>query len=279
MRIKRVVISIIVLLSLLSYPGRTTGQSPPDIKWKEIKTSRFQIIFPAELEAEAQRVANMLEHFADCQETTMKSKYSSIPVVLVNQSTVSNGFVSHVPLMSHWYSTPSAFSGTEWYKTLAVHEGRHIVQNRKLNAGFGKKLWSLCLGDVGTATFNFLYVPVWFSEGDAVLSETVFTNGGRGRISFFDLWLRTQELSGERFSYDRTYLGSYNDPYIFADHYKIGYLLVTRACREYGAGVWDKVLEETGKYVIFPTFDKALTNVTGKSIRQLYNDTMDEAGA
>lgn len=275
-RIKRSILSIIILIFLLFCSDRGFGQSPPLIEWKEIRTEHFEIIFPAGLEADAQRVANLTEHFARCHNLTMKSEYSSVPIVLINQSTDSNGYVNYAPLMSHWYSTPSSFPATEWYKALASHEGRHIVQNRKLGSGFGKRLWSLCLGDIGTATFDFLYIPVWFSEGDAVLAETIFTNGGRGRLPFFDLWLRAQELSGKRLSYEENYLGSYDDPYIFSDPYKLGYLMTTHACREYGADVWERVLGETGKYVIYPTFDKSLSDITGRSIRQLYRDTMDE---
>jgi len=35
-----------------------TGQNPPGLKWRQINTKHFQLLYPALLELEAQRMAN-----------------------------------------------------------------------------------------------------------------------------------------------------------------------------------------------------------------------------
>jgi hypothetical protein len=113
-------------------------------------------------------------------------------------------------------------------------------------------------------------------EGDAVSMETALTKGGRGRLPSFTLWQRGLELSGIRYSYYKNYLGSYEALYPRNDHYRLGYLLCSYIQRHYGIDIWDRVLEDTGKYFIFFTFDSSLKRSTGKTITELYDDALNE---
>jgi hypothetical protein len=65
-----------------------------------------------------------------------------------------------------------------------------MVQMNKLKDGAGKGAWRVLFGDYGTLAFEFIYVPFWFMEGDAVTMETALTKGGRGRLPYFSLWHR-----------------------------------------------------------------------------------------
>ncbi|MDF1546917.1 MAG: hypothetical protein P1P88_03795, partial [Bacteroidales bacterium] len=53
--------SLTLLLMFLSIFLARAQQNPPDILWKNIKSEHFKVIFPQEIENEAQRVAKTLE--------------------------------------------------------------------------------------------------------------------------------------------------------------------------------------------------------------------------
>jgi len=274
---KNALIVLFFLLSIikLSY----SQQNPTGISWKYIDTGIYQIIFPEEISPAGKRMADLMLHYEKYIYSSIKTYPRKIPIVLINQNADANGFVSPAPFYSHWYTTPSSFDGIEWFRGLAIHEGRHMVQMNKLKDGAGKGMWRLLLGEYGTAAFQVVYVPAWFMEGDAVVMETALTKGGRGRLPYFTLWHRGLELSGERYTYYKDYLGAYDSLYPRNDHYRLGYLLCSYIGRHFGSDVWNKVLEDTGKYFFFYTFDRSLKRATGKKITEIYNDALNEYNA
>ena len=207
---------------------------------------------------------------------SIKTESSYIPIVIINNITDPNGFVAPAPFYSHWFTTPSSFSSIEWFQSLAIHEGRHMVQMNKLKQGPGKQTWRVLFGDAGSAIFQMFYIPPWFMEGDAINMETALTRGGRGRLPWFSLWHRTLELSDIRYSYYRSYLGSFDDLYPYSDFYRLGYLMSTYIRTHYGKDVWDRVLSNTGKYFILHNFDRSIEIETGKSITELYRDALNQ---
>jgi len=271
---KRIITVLFFLLSFIQFSY--SQQNPSGIKWKYIDTGIYKIIFPEEITPAGEKMADLMLHYEKYNYSSIKTTPRRIPIVLINQNADANGFVSTAPFYSHWYTTPSSFDGIEWFRGLAIHEGRHMVQMNKLKDGAGKGAWRVLFGDYGTLAFEFFYVPFWFMEGDAVVMETALTKGGRGRLPYFSLWHRALELSGERYSYYKDYLGSYDSLYPRSDHYRMGYLLCSYIQRHYGVDVWNSVLEDTGRYFIFYTFDSSLKYATGKSIIELYNDALNE---
>jgi len=266
-----------VLIILLFFAAALAAQqNPPGINWKSIDTGSYEIIFPEEITPLGQRVANLMAHYEKYNYSDIKTRPRRIPIVLINNYSEPNAFVSFAPYYSHWFTTPSSFTSLDWYKGLAVHEGRHMAQLNKLKDGRGKGLWRIFFGDFGTAAFSTIYVPAWFFEGDAVVNETALTKGGRGRNPYFDLWQRGLELSDDRYTYYKSYLGSYDELYPYADHYRLGYLLCSYIQKHYGKDVWDRVLADTGRYALFFTFNTSLIFETGKSIPELYKDALDE---
>ncbi len=269
--------SFLLLFTFVIYSiNLNAQQNPSGIKWKSIDTGNYVIIFPEEITPLGQRVANLMVHYEKYNYSSIKTEPRKIPIVLINQYAEPNGFVSFAPFYSHWFTTPASFDSIEWYKGLAIHEGRHMVQANKLKDGGGKGLWRFLFGETGTALFSAIYVPEWFLEGDAVVMETALTKGGRGRIPSFNLWQRAIELSDEKYSYYESYLGSYGSPTPYDDYYRLGYLICSYVRRHYGKEVWNKVLEDTGKYFLFYTFDSSLRHETGRSITELYSDALKE---
>jgi hypothetical protein len=198
-------------------------QNPSSVEWRKIDTQHFEIIFSEEVTEDAQRVAHLLEKVYPFVTRSMEVRPPKISLVLQNQSTISNAMVTLAPRRSEWFMTPSIdpeLNNTEWLKTLAVHEFRHVVQFERGREGFNKVLEFL-LGQVGQAAGLGLTAPPWFFEGDAVGIETALTNGGRGRLPLFERDLRAILLSGRDYSYDKAHLGSFKD-YI-PSHYVYGY--------------------------------------------------------
>jgi hypothetical protein len=143
-------------------------QNPPSIKWLQINSTNFQIIYPTELEIEAQRMANTLEHVVGAVSKSLNTKPRKISILLQNQSLISNGFVQLAPRRSEFFTTsPQNIDFQDWLNSLAIHELRHVVQFDKLNPNLKAPFFE----ELALAIFG-ISLPPWFFEGDAVGIET-----------------------------------------------------------------------------------------------------------
>ena len=269
------VLTAVGLAALIAGPA-FAQQSPPGLDWRRIRTERFNVIFPARITSDAQRVANTLEHIYGPVSKTLKGPEKPVDVVLMNQVAEANGFVAMAPRRTVWFSTPPQGTGLsgEWYQLLAVHEMRHVVQNDRLRRGFIRLAWLLS-GEFGQSAMSHLLVPSWFWEGDAVGIETALSTTGRGRMPRFDLDIRALLLDGRRYSYYKALHRSYRDWY--PSHYPLGYFLTTYVRRHHGAGTWDRVLGRTAWWGFHPfSFSRALRKHTGASAAGTYERAMDE---
>lgn len=253
------------------------AQNPSHIKWRVIETEHFDIIFPQEIEDEAQRVAHLLEKAYPYVTRSLEVEPPRIPLVLQNQSTNSNGFVTLAPRRSEWYVTPAVdpeLTNTEWLKTLSIHEFRHVVQFQKTRQGFNIAL-EILLGEIGQALGLGLTLPPWFLEGDAVGVETALTKGGRGRLPLFERDLRTLLLSDKKWNYDKAHLGSYAD-YV-PNHYVYGYFYTSWLRNEYGDLFLSKLADESAKNSWNPlNFYLTTESLTGKSFESFYRSVMGD---
>lgn len=252
-------------------------QNPTSLEWKKIDTENFEIIFPKEVESEAQRVAHMLEAAYPVVTRSLETLPKKISLILQNQSTVSNGFVTLAPRRSEFYVTPSIdpeLTNTEWLKTLSIHEFRHVVQMQKTRRGFNRIL-EVLLGEIGQALGIGLTLPLWYLEGDAVGIETALTKGGRGRLPLFERNLRALLLSGREYDYDKAHLGSYED-YI-PNHYVYGYFYTTFLRNKYGDLFLSKIVNLAASNSYNPlTFYNAYEQITGESFEKFYRNTIKE---
>ena len=108
-----------------------TGQDPASVKWSQIKTEHFQIIYPREYVKMAQYYINLM---------TLTSPYVSqpyiemeeqkrLPIVLHNRTTTSNALVGIAPYRADFFEMPPHDSYPQiWQDQLALHEYRHAVQ-------------------------------------------------------------------------------------------------------------------------------------------------------
>lgn len=270
----------------LSFVGVTHGQesvtqetSPASMKWYQINTNNFRILYPYGFEKEAQRVANTLEHIREPEAASLEATPKKISVVLHSQSAISNGFVTLAPKRSEFYAMPPQnynFIGTnEWLTLLSSHEYRHVVQFQKSLTGFNKGV-HLLFGQLAQAGMAFAAVPQWFWEGDAVATETAFTSSGRGRIPEFDMLFRTNLLEGRNFNYHKQYLRSYRDN--VPNHYVLGYHMVAYLRRKTGnPNVWADITKRAWNVPFIPfTFSNAIKKETGLYVTDLYKEMAQE---
>jgi hypothetical protein len=72
----------------------STGSDPSHLKWREIKTERYYIIYPSEIDSLARRYSLLLERSADAINQPLRSKPRKLPVVLHPHNVYSNGMVT-----------------------------------------------------------------------------------------------------------------------------------------------------------------------------------------
>ncbi len=249
--------------------------NPPSVRWHQVNTPNFKVIYQQGVEDQAQRVANTLEHIRKAESRSLGKAPRKISIILQSQSSISNAFVSITPRRSEFYMMPTQdynFLGTnEWLTLLAAHEYRHVVQFQNSITGFNK-LFYYAFGPATVAAMASISVPQWFWEGDAVATETAFTKSGRGRIPNFNLMFHTNLLEGRTFRYDKQLLRSYK--HFIPNHYVLGYNMVSYLREKTNdPEVWGKVVKRTWSVPFLPfRFSNSIHKVAGIRVKALYTE-------
>src|ERR1700712_5730718 len=101
------------------------GGNPPSLKWKQIDNAVARIIFPAQLDTQAQSVAAIVETLNRRTRQTAGGQAHKIDIVFQNQTTISNGYVGLAPFRSEFQLTPDLNSfelgSLPWPSQLAIH--------------------------------------------------------------------------------------------------------------------------------------------------------------
>ncbi|MBV6646679.1 MAG: hypothetical protein KI790_14575, partial [Cyclobacteriaceae bacterium] len=263
----------ITLYGQVSYPR---GLNPPKVKWNQIETDKVQIIFPTETEPQAQRAANLIHMLYDSSYYALGPKREKVSIIIQNQTTLSNGFVTVGPFRSEFFTTPPQFNfggSVSWMDMLTIHEYRHVEQYANAKKGI-TKIGSILYGENGWGGAAGLALPRWFWEGDAVFAETALTPAGRGRLPDFDKEYRSLLLSGKRYGYEKAAATSLKD--FVPNHYNLGYYLTTQLRLDHGNDVWRDVMADAVDYkgVFFP-FSQGIKKKSGGKTKVLYARTMD----
>ncbi len=251
----------------------STGQEPASIRWRQIRSEHVKLVFPDYYEQQARKLLTYLDSTNTYIGNSLDYHPKRISLIMHTQSAKSNALVAWAPRRMEFYTTPPQDSYAQpWLEQLSLHEYRHVVQVEKLNQGLTKVI-SWIFGQQGTAAILGLYVPFWFLEGDAVVSETALGYSGRGRNPLFEMRLRAQMLVKGRYSYDKAVLGSYRD--FIPDSYELGYFLVAEGRRKYGTELWVHTLNRVAKrpYMVTP-FQKGIKDVSGLRKLPFYNESL-----
>ena len=272
----RTVFCILFLIRFLAANAQffSSGNEPFNVRWQSIETEKYKIIFPSGIYQEANRFANCIDNSYPYLHNSMPSHIKQIPIILHNQNVLSNGFVTWAPKRMEIITTPSRdFYSQDWLENLALHEYRHVLQVYCQNKGF-TKLLSLLTGQTGMG-LPVSQIPLWLNEGDAVISETIFSESGRGSIPAFQMPFKACVLRNEKdFSYDKYYFGSYKDH--VPDYYRLGFYLTSYARIKHGKDIWNKTIEHVGKFSFIPySLDIGLKKLYNTSRRKLFHETID----
>jgi hypothetical protein len=251
-----------------------TGQDPASLKWMQIKTSRFTVIYPEKYDSGGIAFTQSLDEAYSKLVSLFPERKFKIPVVIHNFTTQSNGYVAWAPRRMEIYPTPEQNTiPLDPDGQLAIHELTHVFQMESLNRGFSK-LMSLFLGEQFTGIVASL-LPLWFFEGDAVFAESALTESGRGRSPSFQKQLKAITVEkGNMYKYDKIVNGSYRD-YV-PSHYQSGYQIVTWALAKYDPQIWNRVLDYTAKqpFTINPV-NISLSRSAGLTKKTLFKETFD----
>ena len=248
----------------------SAGTDPASLKWKQIKTPIVRLVFEESMQEHALQLAAYMDSMAPHISSSLNYTPKRIDLLLHNQTPTANGFVTWAPRRSEFFTIPAQNNvSTDWLEHLAIHEYRHVVQISKLNSGFTKYAGYL-IGQHAVGAVVGIYLPLWWLEGDAVLTETTLSKSGRGRSFDFNNELKAQLLEKGIYSYDKAYLGSYRDQ--VPDYYRMGYMFTALARQEYGAELWESAINKAGRNSpLINPFNRSIKKQTGHKKKELYN--------
>lgn len=228
------------------------GRGPMNLKWRQIKSPRYKLIYPDYYAPAATALAGFMDSIAPTIAHGFARAPQRLPIVLHTENLHSNGEVVWAPKRMELMTTAPAGNiyADPWLKQLAVHESRHVVQLSALRSGV-TKVASWLFGQAGTCV-GMLVVPKWFLEGDATLAETQYSEFGRAYQPSFTVGMRAL------FAADSAYVGMKSDKWIAGSYrtyipgiYEYGYQIVAAGERYHGPEMWGRAVEYAGKWPIF----------------------------
>ncbi len=258
---------------MLVFPVLSTKAGDPAINWKTLKSKNFIIHYPQKYRKAAEKTKVLAEKAHQLLVPFMRWQPSSPTHIVVSSYTdQANGsatvyYRKTIRIFITYPSNNSTLADfDDWLWILLIHEYTHILNMdtkgklpRLINAVFGQ-LW---------VPNSFL--PTWIIESMAVYSETVFSSKGRNRSAIYDMYMRTDILSGRFLRLDQ--ISGAPIPY---PHGTIPYLYGSRfiwfLAKKFGDKNIGLYSHSYGKRNIPWGLNKSSHQTWGKSIEKLYKE-------
>lgn len=229
-----VLLSVTLLLGSLAFTANaqftTSGSEKTSVRWSQIESPTYKIIYPRGLDSLARVYAKALETSAGVVGNSARfrpneSYRRKMPVILHSYNVFSNGQVTWTPRRLELETLPDPFDPDPypWVEQLALHESRHVSQ-MQFSSARPFRWWKIPTGELAAGLWPAIYGGSTFMEGDAVVAETALSHSGRGRTADFLEYYRVSFVSGQMRSYKRWRYGS--SRYYTPDHYRLGYVSV-----------------------------------------------------
>lgn len=251
------------------------GRSPQSIRWNRIDAVSGRIIYPDYYESGAARVSGYLEAVRGDITYGFAHGPIRVPTILHTQNFNANGIVIWAPKRMEFIGIPSVETYAEpWLKQLATHEYRHAVQYGNMYRNFMPPLgWFI---GQHSGLISSVLLPLWFLEGDAVMTETQMSSFGRALQPSFTIEYRAYFTEvNPRFPLDKWFCGSYRD-YI-PNHYQFGYQLTAWSREQYGDDMWSNIADYASRRpytIIYSTLP--FKRLYGTSASKIARNTMAE---
>lgn len=256
------------------------GSDPASVRWSQINTADYRIVYPRGMDSLARKYALNLERVKLSVGKTAgyipNEKYSNrMPVILHTQNRVPNGMVVWAPRRMELYTTPEALGGVpmDWSQQLVIHESRHVAQLQYLN-DYWLKPYGWLSGQLIPGILTTIFCGPAFFEGDAVSAETALTPSGRGRAADFLGYYRVSFLAGERRDFWKWRYGSQR--YFTPSYYAAGYLMNAGIRAVYNepnftARYYDRLMHKSPFFV----FQNTIKDISGKNLKNTFTEVCD----
>ncbi len=286
MRRSPVIALLALLLSALPASAQfySQGSEPAGVRWWQITTPDYRVIYPEGLDSLGRIYADMLERVKRPVGATAgyipNQEYKrQLPVVLYPRTAQANGMVATAPRRMTLFTTPmfSPHDVTPWAEHLVTHESRHVAQEQYVNAR-PYRPFGYIMGEIFSGAAESLYCSPSFLEGDAVAAETELSSSGRGRSASFLEYYRAAFRQGDTRDFWRWRYGSIK--YYTPDYYTIGYIRAAGLRSVYGAQDFTARYYKNifrNKWWPWPMFNlqKTVRQVSGKRFSEAFADITD----
>ena len=274
------------LLAALSARAQfySAGTDPGAVRWSEIRTENYRLIYPCGMDSLARAYARSLQRQYPRVGRSLgfaPSEYcrKPMPVILHTYTSFGNGMVMWAPRRMELYSVGDASNPDPmpWMLNLTTHEPRHAAQLQ-----FGRrrpfKALRWLTGDLSDVAWWAIYTGIAFSEGDAVAAETGLSDFGRGRTADFLEYVRVAFDEGDRRDYWRWRYGSTR--LYTPDHYRAGYMLAAGLRTSWDEPLFLKKYHDNlfARKLPLPLFNMPYTirQTTGMSFKDAFSRISDD---
>ena len=97
-----------ILLLILFIPSLKAqvvlNNAPHSVKWFQVNTEHFNVLFPENFDSEAMRMANTLEHLYNPVSQSLNIQPKKVDILFQNMNSIANGFVTLAPRRSEFYT-------------------------------------------------------------------------------------------------------------------------------------------------------------------------------
>ena len=138
------------------------GSEPAGIRWYQLTTPDYNVLYPEGLDSLARVYARLLEQVkepvgATAGFTPNQMYRKQLPVVLHPWEVSSNGMVAWTPKRMELLTTPLARHPLphSWEEHLVVHESRHVAQMQYVAAP-PYKFWNVLIGQLSAGALSAL---------------------------------------------------------------------------------------------------------------------------
>ncbi|MEA2019951.1 MAG: hypothetical protein U9N59_16085 [Campylobacterota bacterium] len=184
----------IILITLLFYINLFSLSISSDDNYKVFKSTKYNIIYTDDFKNEALFIKENIDSFLLQNDKSFGFSFDEpIRIVLIsNNIQVPNAFSSQVPFnLGAYYSGGGGkndyFSTKSWLITLFTHEMVHNYQinakkseiSKTLHKYLGNNYMPIFASVVPFFTLPNLMLPTALLEGNSVLNESIYENGGR----------------------------------------------------------------------------------------------------